>query len=544
MTTSLNRAQTLEAFALADAAGDTEAVNLLVRDLEAFDAVSPEDAVAEEVGFLERTGGTLINMGTEISDALFADKQMDFGGKYPAGYEEALGAPKKPMSMRVVDAIGNKAIPAVAEITFDAAISGAQAVLPDAWEDAIIDFSKESLEWVASNELAQEGIKIAEKGVGAYAAWAEKNPTAAEQLSGIINIATLGKTPTTLISRKPKIGPQIKRSGEKQGWAARKKDMAEKLEPIIKLQGPGKTSIDPLTGRTIYETTDEWSLQIAEEVAKVQKVKKSTPNVTAMNTVREKAIDYRRQLEGLLKSRGNPKINLASIQSRWANKINEMVKNPFLTTQGLATGEKLIDLAKQFIVASDGTAMGLLEARRLLDREVRRLRPKAFNADTAGGEEAAFKIVRDVMNDAIDEAVGGDGAIKELLGRQHRLLTAGDTFEMKALKDAETRLGRMVQKIEGIAGFKLPTTPVAQLAVGSTAAATAGVLGGLPTGVAVGTLLAGYKGSRWLMSPAGKQWLGRVITGIEKDPTLMRTLRTDRLALIEFMEQMQEEPDD
>ena len=286
--------------------------------------------------------------------------------------------------------------------------------------------------------------------------------------------------------------------------------MNDILEPP-KGTGEGKYYIDTKkpTKPTTYDASP-WEREIAREVARVKDVKHGGTYVDNLNAVREQSLKFRNDLDSLVAKRGRP-VDKAKLKAGLANRINALDET-LLT--GEAKDKAIImynHLSKNILKDFDGTASGVLKARRDLDNWVTGQR-KVWDSNF---ENAAGITLKDIRNDAVSESTGSP-QVKKLLDKQHKLLSAADTLDAKMVKEADTNFGRLRQKAENMLHTKFPTTP---LAVGATAAVAATTLGAGGLGGVAG-LFGAYKGAKWLASPAGKAWMARMVELGDSYPAL------------------------
>jgi hypothetical protein len=141
-----------------------------------------------------------------------------------------------------------------------------------------------------------------------------------------------------------------------------------------------------------------------------------------------------------------------------------------------------------------------------------------FDADLESAVSIALKDIRGYLNDTVKKSTKST-RVGPLLDKQHKLLTAGDMLEEKAMKQADTWFGRTIQKFEKATGEKIPTTPLAQAAT-ATALVGAASLGGGAAAASAASLIAGYKGLKWLYSADGRQWLVKMVRLTDTIPQL------------------------
>lgn len=458
-------------------------------------------------GFLDRTKGTIQDTATSIVDTVMG-QGPDWNAADPMAVEQ------QPAGRKALHVLGGDLIPAVSNVLVDAGFTAARQFIPDSWEDAIVDHSKEAWDVVSSKPGVKEGLEMAKQGMEAYGEWAKENPMLARDLESVINIAAVAVP----LARGPgagKAGAAIERRGQQISRNNRKAQVTKLMEPIGK-KGDGTLTLNQW-GTKEY-VPSKWETEMNREVMRVPGFKPNRSFTENTEAVRERAKYYKDELETHIKKKKNPTIDKVQLQVGLANRVNAIDTDTLLVGDAAKMGRKIFKKAKKLIDKSDGTAQGILDARRELDQWLISQKGNVYDSSMESAVGVAARQIRGAMNDAVGKAVGSS-RVKTLLDRQHKLLSAGDLLEAKALKEADTYIGRIIGKLEHRVGTKLPTTP---LALGATIGAGAAVAGGVvPAAATVGTLLAGYKGVKWLSSGEGAQWLGRLVKAAETNPAIM-----------------------
>lgn len=467
---------------------------------------------------------------TRISDALTADRAVDTSNvpeDIAARFGDTAG---RELGAKAQDVVSDTLVTG-AETIFNGGLAMARAILPDDWEEAIVDTSRNAWTRAMSNSTFREGIEYLKEGKASYDGWAKENPEASKRLEEIVNVGAVGAGKVPGVKTGTNFGESVVRSADINLKNNRRAQISELLEPPA---GKGQGHYEIVNGKKTYMPS-EWEKDVAREVARVGDVNLRKPVTTNVNHIRDKSMKLREELDGYIIGRGNPEVDMNKIQVGLANKLNTLDSKSLLVGDAMTSAQKVFNVAQDVLAEhADGTALGLMNARRQLDAELKRQAPNLFDANVSNGVLLATRIIREDLNEQVAKALKSKKT-KDLLQRQHKLLTAADMLDAKVLKEADTRIGRIIQKIEAKTGTKIPTTPVAQAAIGTTAAAGAAAIGGIPAVGALGALFSAYKGGRWLFSPKGKRWLGQVIQVIESDAFLMETLGTDRAALLTLL---------
>ena len=303
---------------------------------------------------------------------------------------------------------------------------------------------EEGFDWLVNTSPVQYAFETA-----------KKLPEGVQERAGdVANMAAM-VAPNARISSPTNIGAKL----EKLNTPSYTKTRKGKIEQML-----GDTSVDELTldakGRKMAEVTD-WDAQVAEEVAKIPKVSTHGSIVRNRAVIRDEAINLREKLESTIKKRGNPKIDVPGLETRLDDLIEaipDMPESVFLVGNAGEKAQRLVTRLRDMLAKSDGTALGVLQVRRDFDTWVRKQNGKVFDAENASAVSFAQKLIRDELNNTVDSALPRLN-LKASLDKQHKLLTASDKLLNKARRDAESRIGRMFQKIERTLPVTLPRTP-------------------------------------------------------------------------------------
>jgi hypothetical protein len=397
----------------------------------------------------------------------------------------------------------SEGITTVSNMLMDGGMKLVKSLIPDEWEEGIVDFSRDKWESFAKLPGVSEGIAAAEEGMAVYNEWATENPDLARRMEEVINIGSVAG---------PKMvkTPDWKRAdvqGRRAKYRNRRSAVDEMMEPIGK-KGDGGIKINPDTKRKEYVYTP-WEKKVNNEVVRTQGVNPKKPFTDNYNALLAKAEKMRHKLDAKISNRNAP-VDRKALKTGLANKVNAIDEDTLLVGNPRDQAIRIYKHAQKLIDASDGSAMGILQARRRLDKWVRDERPKVFDSDYETAVGHATTVIREHMNDTVAKAMKEPG-IRDQLYKQHLVLSGANKLEAKAYAEADTRFGRLVQKAEGLTGEKMPTTPMAQ-------AVTLKVLGTGAAGLA--GLVSGYKGLKWLGKPEGKAWLGKMRALAKQNPEL------------------------
>ena len=476
------------------AKGPTTKGNYFDKYDEPAEPVAAPAAEEEGPGFLEKAKGHAQSAATGILDSYMGSP--DFNSD--ALFQQELGVPmtgQRGTAGAIAETVG-----AASNILMDGGIELVQAILPDSWEDAVVNFSRATWEKANENPTFREGIQLAVKGGEAYSKWAKDNPEYAQAVADAVAVGSLGKT------GKVNRGKRMQDEAAEAMVNNRKASARKTLEPA-KGTGDGEY-YESLKSRTVRYDPSPWEREVADELAKQKNYNPKRSSTYNMTVAREEATLARESLEAALDAGAKP-IDTQKVRQGLINKVNNIDKHTLLTGEASEKAVRMYHYVDELLEASDGSAKGLLQVRRDLDQWVHSQK-KVWDTDMENATKVALKDIRDHLNDKVAEAMPTK-VVKDSLAKQSRLLRAGDILEGKMLKEADTAIGRLRQQMEATLHTKFPTTPLAAAATVGAGAAMAG-----PTGIGAGAgLFAAYKGARWLASPAGKKWLGRVVEVVD-----------------------------
>jgi hypothetical protein len=270
-----------------------------------------------------------------------------------------------------------------------------------------------------------------------------------------------------------------------------------------------------------------------------------------MNVVQDEIGKSTDRLNKRIAARGNPKVDIKLIQQELDLDLNNLFKSPafFGNKAVIAHAKRMQNLANKLVLDSDGTALGLLNARRELDRVLKANSPAVFDADFENAKSQAMRIIRNKLNASVAEAVPETDVLRQLK-RQNLMFNALDTLTDKSNVEDLTAVARALTRLEKATGLNAPTSVIglaATAGIGTTALAYSGTLGYLAAG-------AGVVGGMYALRAAQrsgtlKQTLGVALTGLNKaiktsEGALLKQLKADRLAVIAYMQDAREESEE
>lgn len=484
-----------------------------------FDEPDEENIRKEEAypdTFFGQLRQSLEEAQTVVSDRTFGGEDLTYDtSNIDPAIMEAFGQPKLGMDARVQTA-ASETVKAGSNILIDGGMRIVKTMVPDFVQDAVVDFSRSTWDQFSSNPTVKKGLETLGEGMEAYQGWAKEHPEEARRIGEAINLGAFGRAQGKLRPNRTPDAP--KRRGDtylkknaKDGLNNRKAQVRNMLEPATKKHNYG-TYYEDARG-TIRWDPNNWIREVIDETARVRGFNPKRSYVHNMNATRKQSRQFKVELDELVSKRGG-KVNIGQVKADLQSSIDDLAEEVLLTGDAEAMARKIYLKAEKLLDASDGTAKGVLDARRALDEWVSTQR-NVYDSSFESATTYALRDIRGTMNDAVDSWTRSP-RVKELLGRQHKLLTAADMLEEKLMKQADTWFGRLVQNVESATHTKFPTTP---LAAGATLAAGAAIAG--PAGIGGGAALFGaYKGAKWLMSVDGKRWLAQVVRYTDTYPQL------------------------
>ena len=445
-------------------------------------------------------------------------------------------------------------LPAAGEVALTGLKTAGQA-LSLAVPDVIEDYTMEGLSAITYDIMEtpffKEGLEAASQGYSKFLKFKENHPAEAEYLSSGFDISLMGLP----ASKVPPVTDTLDKwswnktnAGRLQGIEQRRDIISQILAPVkLERKDIRRTDTKGLTGR-ITTTPDALEQEVINVVSLIPAVKGSKNPIKNANAVYDEIDATAERLIKRLKLKGNPAIDTKALNAGMDTEVAKYFAGNAATVS-IASPKKMqaiLDEAKKLISASDGTATGILQARKDLDKWLDGIDPKMVNDEYMDSKAKALKIIRESMNNAVDAAVP-DVDVKGLLRKQYLMYKAFDNLADKSTKLASTSLARAYVNAKRVTGMAIPTTPLAMAATASagTAALSSGWLA-----FATGTLALGTGAvvtSRMLKGPTAKKGLGVLLGQVSKaikmskSKEMIEQLKADRLVIISLLEQPQDE---
>jgi hypothetical protein len=447
--------------------------------------------------------------------------------------------------------------PAAGEAIIGVGKAALSAATPDVIEEPFVNNAVKAFsaagDFIMNNDWVGPVLNMAKESFADYNNWknsSEENQRKARVLESTVDMAAL----VAPASKTKALTDGWEDSGRKMILAGDKKKFTNKREGVQSLLEPrniGKaegrvTEEGPLRTKTYNPT--EYEQEAIDVVTGLPKINTSRSATYNMNIVEDEIGLAAQRLEKRIIGQGNPKVDTQLIQQELEKDLIALVNSDtFYGTKAVISNiQSMQRLANKLILSSDGTAVGLLNARKLLDRELKANAPAVYDADYENAKAAALRVIRQKINASVAEAVPQTDVLRQLK-RQNLMFNALDTLTDKSNAEDLTMVARAITRLEKATGLNAPSS-VGGLAVTAGLTTTAlAYSGALPYiaggGAVVGTMYALRAAQR---SGTLKQALGATLTGLNQaiktaDGALLKQLKADRLAIIALMQDVREE---
>ena len=410
----------------------------------------------------------------------------------------------------------------------DAVATSISAATPDIVKEKGKEAIGAAFGELQKTDTGAKAIQYAIEGGKKWEAFAKANPQTAKTIGAAVEIGLIA---IPALKGIPGPGKAIEKIADiRLGRLAKKRirGVDDLMEPPHKI-GMGDTN-ETITGRRTYTPTAFESERNAT-VAAVPKVNPKRSFARNQASVRDAARAERKALEARIQKGGNPQVEKERIMNELAIEVENIGKSEeMLGLRGNAQVEgyanDIMQKALDYVSNSDGSVIGLLQARRDLDRWVELKSMKAYDPQLSTARDVAQKIVRDKLNDEVAAAVPGS-AVKASLKKQSHLLGAKDILIDKMKAEQETIIGRLMDKVSGATR----AGTVGQITVAKSAlAAIAGATGAALTGTGLTAGAAAGLGVWGLSKAARSKTAAQILRVVGKTIS-----PADRLVLAEWV---------
>ena len=489
-----------------------------------------------------------VEAGTMSQDQAAAQSLL--GSRDPIESHYSQDARPQSVQELAVANLGEAIIPAAGDVMIEGAkIAGKvlSNVTPDVIENPTVNAVIDIGQAIAELPTVQEMIELAKENYPKYLAMAKEYPHYDRMIKNVFSIASLG-TNTKIEAGIDAVGSGLKSSAAKSTWKNRRESVSNMLEPIHPETSDMTTTMSPTRTEgmlnSIKPNYTEQANEIIDITSTVPKLKPNGSFTDSRNAIYAEITNTAEKLKADIAKAGNPQLTVDVVQQ-----LQDSMDNfPESIGFGLAGGTPkfatdLMTTAIRLVKESDGTAAGLLDARKKLDKFINKHQPKSLTQEYINSKAVAVSEIRTIMNDAVASTVP-DVKVKDLLDKQHKLYKAWDVTGDKAITESRNAVGRLWQKVTG-GNISIPKTPMALRALGGGMAywVTSGNAGYALGGIAAGiTATVGYD---FLTGPTVRQGLGSLLTGTAKlikttkDTALLKQLKADRLIVIGLLSDLE-----
>jgi hypothetical protein len=415
-------------------------------------------------------------------------------------------------------------------------------------------YAPEALQEFVSESYEASDIKRGVEKLGELAQAYPEEATTAEML---LNIGTLGKTPTPKVPGVPtSVRVQATRGATEARLGEERKAIADSLLPEDYVKAPGTVEPVGAMNRNVYihSPSEETVIDYLHTLPDYKGDR--NPAVNA-NVVDGQLAKHEADLQSYINRSKNPATQVQDLTDSL-----EELKAGFHDLDDyvelMPDAQKKVDLFIDTAVkrlqerAKKGniTARDILEVRRALDKQIFRKKPTAGleNPDLANAKEVAGKYVRDELNQAFLKLMPDDEAYR-LINGMSMLFRAKNLLDVKAGRAInQTMVGRTMKGIEDVSGLRFPTTP---LAIAATAGAAGSALAGFPM---LGQIIGGAGVGMGLARMTRKRRRKEVVRELMRATDTMinsgnvtaetlATLRADKVMLAQMLADINEEPE-
>jgi len=344
--------------------------------------------------------------------------------------------------------------------------------------------------------------------------------------------AALRKAPRPVIRQVGKTGKALEKSGIKAAQAQQQSFIRDLIRPVqTKKVKEAQVARTTETGRGIFKRSiiEPTKKELAAERA-VLEIKDLKPGATqqqSFNTISKANLKEARNLEQAI-AKNDFIFPKKELNARLKEAKTRLMESPTLTGDAQKTAQKIMDKFQQFVDEQGATGSGLLKARKKLDNWIKSQKPKAFDPNKEGAFEIALREVRQTANKFLDEKATSV-KVKESLAKQSSLFDALENIKPKAAIEADTAVGRVLQRAGKILGTKNRAVQATAAAVGIGGLGAAATFA--PTAAAlIGTGFALRGLTKLALSPGVRKALGRMLKEIERQ-ALTTTNKTKSVQL-------------
>ncbi len=515
---------------------------------EIVQAATQQVADPSDPGFIEGVSQDLSARGEAISAA---------GEQALAGETTGLESDATILSQAILG-VGDVGVRAL-----DAAAGGLEAITPEPIRNAVNQFetdvrgfASEQIDALLDTDIGQAGLEAFQGGVELFQQFADENPRIAKQVE---NAAIIGSTAIG------GIGGRAVTSGAGTGGLRRiaqgvdnriAVQLADRRQDFIQgLVAPKETAATKAAAgaRKVEEGTGIFKRGVVPPTSdqiRMSNTISEIPGVSNKNTITGNKVEIQNALTEEV-TRINTELGQFKtvlpknrIDQAFADIETQFGEEVLLAgaSEG-AAAQRVLDIAKKQLKDKPKTPKGILDARRAFDRELRRQRPKVFEATNENVMTSAIRIVRRNMNDLVSEGAPSAN-VRQSLSRQSNMLDALDVIAPKSQAEATSAFGRMISAATEATGLK--TKLEKGLGALTITLGTAAIDPKIAAGLA-GTVLAGAGLKRAAASTLPKKAISQALKASDRllttvtDPDKLRQLGADRLIIASFLSELEQQ---
>lgn len=568
--------QALSALRGAHAAGDNAAVNEWATYLdglketsqaaekEAATSYTPQQTPFSDIGSQFSSGVMgAVSAAGEANRQNMADMGQVVQEKAQAGQNPFSSGPSEdtrpqnPQQFAAYQAADTLIKPAISMIGTGATSVGQllSNITPDAIEKPTVETFKTLAYNVGQTPWVQKALGLASESYGKYLGWAKENPAEDRQLRAAFDIAAIGAPASKALpvtSTLNNIGRKSLDSGRKAGIENKKESVWEMLKPLHPESAENAPNGMPTETRGLFNTIEPvkgpFDVEMIDVTSLVPNLKPSGNFTDSRNTIYTEIKATAQRLTTRIEKAGNPKVDIKALAGALETRATALKGETGFSLAGGTPkfADDLMSTAVKFIKESDGTTLGLLDARKQLDRYIQKHQPERMEADYVNSKKVAVSAIRNMLNDTVDAAVPSVD-VKGLLRKQHIMYKAWDVTMDKSKIEARNAIGRQWQNLRRTTKLNVPTTPLALAATANAAGSfvTSG-FAAYATGALAG-VGAGVLGYRMLKAPATRKGIGEMLTATakaikaSKSREMVEQLKADRVILLSVLQEMEDE---
>lgn len=366
--------------------------------------------------------------------------------------------------------------------------------------------------------------------VDSYNQFSQAHPEASRNIDAAANIASLIPADEILGIGGKAAGTGLKVAGEaieESGNKSLQKGISKYVQDLVAEPETAATKLDRVARttekgfgpfkRSVIEPNFR-EARAAEEVAKIPGIKPGNTFQRSYNIISDFNESEAENLKRVLKA-NDFQYSKHDLLAQIENVKLKFLENPALAGDGEGVSERILTKARSLIDNSDGTASSLLQARQDLDKAVKLWKGEGiFDPAKESAFSIALRDIRETMNHFLDseaERMNVPKSVKESLARQTALFNAAENIAPKAAKEADTAIGRSIQKMSQILGTKnkfvqgiAAAAGIGGLGAAATFAPAAAVIGGLG--------LVTYAGGKIILKPELRIALGKALQAFSR----------------------------